>query len=93
MAEQEEIARQFRVTGRVQGVGFRYFVQRRATTLHLAGHVRNASDGSVEVYATGPIDAVNELEAALRQGPPHAQVRSVEAEPAGVIRMHGFDIR
>jgi acylphosphatase len=65
------------VYGRVQGVGFRYFVIRKAHTLALRGYTRNESDGSVEVLAQGPRPALERLLAFLRQGPAGAQVRDV----------------
>jgi acylphosphatase len=71
----------FRVTGRVQGVGFRWWTRAQATRLGLAGSVRNASDGSVEVQARGPVPALAELERLLGEGPPHAQVITVDRIP------------
>jgi acylphosphatase len=66
------------VHGRVQGVGFRYFVQDRASALGLTGYVRNAPDGRrVEVVAEGPRPALQRLLEALRQGPPGAYVERV----------------
>jgi adenine phosphoribosyltransferase len=66
-----------RVEGRVQGVGFRWWVQRQAEALGLRGWVRNLPDGTVEVAAAGAPRAVEALDAALRQGPPHASVATV----------------
>ena len=73
-----------RVHGAVQGVGFRWFVLREATDLELRGWTANMADGSVEVVAEGPEGGVTQLEAMLRQGPPGASVRHVDArrEPA-----------
>lgn len=68
----------FIVSGRVQGVGFRWFVMREATRLDLAGSVRNLPDGTVEVVARGPVEALGLLESALRHGPPAAHVQSVD---------------
>lgn len=68
----------FRVTGRVQGVGFRYFVRARARALGLAGRVRNLGDGSVEVEAAGETTALAGLRQALRDGPPGSRVEQVE---------------
>lgn len=65
------------VTGRVQGVGFRWFVRRVACSMRLTGSVRNTSDGSVEVVAEGEGAALQRLLEALRQGPPGAKVESV----------------
>lgn len=66
------------VAGSVQGVGFRYFVARRATDLRLAGWTRNLPDGRVEVVARGDLDRLMRLEAALTTGPSRAKVTSVE---------------
>ena len=68
-----------RVYGRVQGVGYRDFVQRTATRLGLAGFVRNVdSDGSVEVLAEGPVDELGTLLARLKSGPLLSCVELVE---------------
>jgi acylphosphatase len=67
----------FVVRGRVQGVGFRYFVGSRARDLGLAGWVRNRADGSVEVLVRGSADALATLEAALSRGPAASRVESV----------------
>jgi acylphosphatase len=66
------------VSGRVQGVGFRWFVMREATRLDLGGYVRNLPDGSVEVVAEGPPAGLASLESALRHGPPAARVSGVD---------------
>ena len=76
------IAKRFVVNGRVQGVGFRYFVVREARALGLAGWVRNLPDGEVEVLASGDPDVVSAFEGRLWEGPPHAKVSSVEAREA-----------
>lgn len=72
------------VRGRVQGVGFRWFVEREARGLGLYGWVRNCPDGSVEVVAEGPADLLDRLAVALAIGPAGADVTGVEAhrEPA-----------
>jgi acylphosphatase len=67
----------FEVIGRVQGVGFRWFVREQARALQLAGWVRNLPSGSVELYAEGPVTALDKLETALRAGPPGARVERV----------------
>lgn len=67
-----------RVEGVVQGVGFRWFVRRRAEHLGLAGWVRNLDDGSVEVAASGRPDALAAFRAALHAGPAGASVIAVE---------------
>ena len=68
------------VSGRVQGVGFRLFVQREATRRGLNGWVRNLARGKVEVMAQGPRGEVNELLARLREGPALASVDDVRVE-------------
>lgn len=83
----------FRVTGRVQGVGFRWWTRAQALRLGLGGTVRNAADGSVEVQASGPAPAVAELERLLNEGPPHARVRSVERfDPSLAAGAAGFEV-
>jgi acylphosphatase len=69
------------IRGIVQGVGFRWFVRERARALALSGWVKNLSDGSVEVAASGPDAAVRELLALVREGPPGAHVREVVTLP------------
>jgi acylphosphatase len=66
------------VHGDVQGVGFRYFVQRHAWQETLAGWVRNRPDGAVECVAQGPREAIERLLAALRKGPAMATVDRVD---------------
>ena len=66
------------VRGRVQGVGFRWFVRERARSLGLAGCVCNRPDGAVEVEAEGDEAAINALLRDLRIGPPGAQVLGLE---------------
>ena len=63
-----------RVEGKVQGVGYRAFVERRARSLGLAGWVRNRRDGSVEALIAGRADVIDTMLDALRQGPPAAAV-------------------
>jgi acylphosphatase len=71
-------ARRFQVRGRVQGVGFRWFVEREAHMLGIAGWVRNNADGTVEILAQGTGDQLSGLHSRLRQGPRAARVDSVE---------------
>ena len=74
------VARRFFVSGHVQGVGFRYFVQAAAGRNGLHGWVRNLPDGRVEAAAEGEADAMTRFEQALRHGPPHARVEQLEIE-------------
>jgi acylphosphatase len=69
------------VRGRVQGVGFRWFVVERANDLKLAGWVKNKPDGSVEVAASGPSDALAGLESAVKSGPRGARIDDVHVLP------------
>ncbi len=83
-AEKSTEARRFVVRGRVQGVGFRWFVEREAHTLGIAGWVRNNSDGTVEVLAMGSRDQLSGLRSRLQQGPRASRVDDVaesDAEP------------
>jgi acylphosphatase len=88
------VARHFLVSGRVQGVGFRYFAQAAAMREGLHGWVRNLSDGRVEAEAEGDADAIERFERALRHGPPGARVDDVEID-AGVPtgREAGFSVK
>ena len=78
-----EAIRQVRIIGRVQGVGYRAWVEHRARAHHLEGWVRNRRDGSVEALFAGPADAVSEMIAECRHGPSSARVEAVQEEPAG----------
>lgn len=71
----------FRVTGRVQGVGFRWWTRSLATRLGLTGSARNLPDGSVAVHARGSEAQLGALRAALAQGPPGARVDAVDPLP------------
>jgi len=82
------------VNGRVQGVGFRYFVLRQALALGLSGWVRNLADGMVEVLAEGNLASLQELLVALHEGPDAAYVRDVKyhfSPATGEFRE--FDVR
>jgi len=90
---EEQVRRSFRVTGRVQGVGFRWWTRRVASGLGIAGWVRNDGDGSVVVHAVGYAAALQELQKVLRRGPMGARVDRVEPiEPAGVLQEGEFRI-
>ena len=74
------MTRRYLVRGRVQGVGFRWFVARAAQKLGLTGHVRNLPDGRVEVVASGEPAELDRLSEALAEGPPGAVVAGVHVE-------------
>ena len=85
---------QWLVSGRVQGVGFRYHVLQSAHRFGVLGDVRNLPDGRVEIRAGGPVDQVEGLLAAVRTGPPGARVESVESlEPEKGLNFDTFTIR
>jgi len=87
------VARHYFVHGRVQGVGFRWFVRRVAEELGLVGWVRNVPDGRVEAEAAGTPEQLAAFEQRLRQGPPGARVTNVEVVPlAGTPARERFDI-
>jgi acylphosphatase len=83
------------VSGRVQGVGFRFTTQHEARKLGLAGWVRNRADGSVEVEAEGPEEAIKTFLSFLRRGPLGAHVDAVSAEwlPAQGADPLPFEVR
>lgn len=88
-----EQARRWLVRGRVQGVGFRYFVERCATLIGVRGWVRNLDDGRVETYAVGSRAQLDELAGHLWQGPRWAEVQGVDELEASIQRTDGFRIR
>jgi acylphosphatase len=77
----------------VQGVGFRYFAERAAQQLGIAGWVRNHDDGYVEVYALGKPEQLAEFAGLLWKGPRWAEVRGVEESEAAVEGVRGFSVR
>lgn len=86
----EQIARRLVVRGLVQGVGFRWYCARVAAELGVRGWAANLGDGSVEVHAEGPADAVERFVRACRTGPRHAQVTAVEAAETAVRGLSSF---
>jgi acylphosphatase len=82
-----------RVTGRVQGVGFRRFAEDAARAHSVRGWVRNRADRSVECHAEGAPDDVAAFLAALRRGPPASHVADVRREAAPLERAEGFAVR
>lgn len=78
------VARRYVVTGRVQGVGYRNFVEHLANKIAIAGYVRNLSDGSVEVLAMGTQENLFKLRKGLEKGPMMARVSGVSEERSAV---------
>jgi acylphosphatase len=79
------VARRYVVKGRVQRVGFRFFVEEAARRENVLGYVRNEHDGSVEIVAEGDADAMHRFEMAIRRGPGGArvdEVQTTELEPS-----------
>lgn len=83
----------FRIVGRVQGVGFRWWTRSVAEELGVVGWVRNVEDGSVEVEVEGPPDAVEALHRRLHEGPPASVVERVTERSASTGTLgHAFEI-
>ncbi|MBI4462729.1 MAG: acylphosphatase [Acidobacteria bacterium] len=95
MAERKEAeaVRRYFVGGSVQGVGFRFFVERVARQLGIGGYVKNLRDGRVEVYAIGAPAQLNELKRRLAEGPRGGRVRSVEEEEAPLVERYRQQFR
>jgi acylphosphatase len=74
--------RQVRITGRVQGVGYRAWIEHQAAAHALEGWVRNRRDGSVEALFAGPVEVVSEMVVRCRRGPASAHVEAVQDEAA-----------
>ena len=83
-----EQARRYVVHGMVQGVGFRFFVERLARQLGLGGYVKNLRNGGVEVYAIGLPDQLSELKRRLEEGPRASYVQRVAEEEAAVVERY-----
>jgi acylphosphatase len=82
-----KVARKFLIRGDVQGVGYRFFAQRAAARHQVVGYVRNMPDGTVEVFAEGPANNVEEFKKDLVTGPQWAiveQVEEISLEPNGL---------
>jgi acylphosphatase len=89
MKESGEAALHIVVSGRVQGVGYRYFCYTGARRLGLKGWVRNTPEGDVEAWLEGPAGRLESMLELLRRGPPYARVdqfRYDSVRPAGVFR-------
>ncbi|HIK34003.1 MAG TPA: acylphosphatase [Oscillatoriales cyanobacterium M4454_W2019_049] len=82
-----------RISGRVQGVGYRFWTQDEACRLGLAGWVRNLPDGRVEAVFEGDADAIDRMIRSCRSGPPAARVSDVTIEDGVHQGLSGFEIR
>ena len=91
-ADQGKVTRRILVEGRVQGVGYRYFVIREAEALGVTGWVRNRLDGGVEVLACGPTDALDVLAGRLWAGPRMAKVMGVDVTDVAPYTEPGFRV-
>jgi len=88
-----ELARHYRIKGRVQGVGYRYFAQRIALRLGVRGWVRNLPSGDVEVHAEADGATLASFREELERGPSSAAVEEVAEETARADHYSSFEIR
>jgi acylphosphatase len=79
--KQDVLARRYNVSGRVQGVGFRNYVEHVAGKIGVSGYVRNRRDGRVEVFAMGSPEQLQHMRVALSKGPMMSRVNMVTEEP------------
>lgn len=94
IARAVRVGRRYLVSGRVQGVGFRYFTESAAAQNGVHGWVRNLPDGRVEISAEGDAEAIGRFERQIRQGPRGAHVDAVETETLPVEGRHsGFTVK
>lgn len=89
----EDQTKHYLISGLVQGVGFRRFVERAAHGLKLRGWVRNLSDGRVEAWVQGPKADLTEFEMQIRRGPPSAKVESLLATDVKEETLRGFLVK
>lgn len=95
MSDTPRTTRHLRITGRVQGVGYRWNMAQQAQALGITGWVRNRRDGSVEALASGPVSAVQALIEWAQRGPAMAWVDGVEVREAlgAAEELSGFEQR
>ncbi len=86
-------AYRFRIEGRVQGVGFRYFTTRLAESFDIGGWVRNTDDGAVEILATGDEQNIRSFREQIEIGPAGARVQRVDARAVDDEHHAGFVVR
>jgi len=84
--------RRYLISGRVQGVGFRWFVEREAAQIGVTGWVRNTNGGDVEVMATGTREQLSELRRKLQEGPRAARVDDVSESSEPLLEAQSFRI-
>lgn len=84
-----DVARTYLISGRVQGVGYRYFAERWAHQFGIRGFVKNLSSGNVEIYAMGDERALEEFKRHLAEGPRSARVTGIEESEAKVSKEYG----
>ena len=84
--------RRYLISGRVQGVGFRWFVEREAATIGVTGWVRNCENGDVEVMATGTREQHNSLRHKLQEGPRAARVDHINESGVPLLESQSFRI-
>lgn len=91
----EDLTVRLRISGKVQGVGFRYFTKQTARKLNVAGWVKNEPDGTVTVEARGDSESLEKFVHSLKDGPRSAEVASVEEKTiiGSEIKSNGFEIR
>lgn len=89
----DRVALRFQISGRVQGVGFRYFALHKAREIGIGGWVKNLPDRRVEAHAEGNEPAVRQFALALRQGPPLSRVDALLEHPAPDEDAAAFEIR
>lgn len=87
------ISRQIQISGHVQGVGFRYFVQKEAIKYGIKGYVKNMNNGNVFIHAECSELNLDFFLAACRKGPAMARVQDIDIEPADLQNFQYFDIR
>jgi acylphosphatase len=91
LVKNDAVARRYVVSGRVQGVGYRLFVQGEAERLGLRGYVRNRRSGDVEVLAIGRPEKLEEFRLELHKGPMMSRVHNVDEQPAAVESQYADD--
>jgi acylphosphatase len=92
MSDDSNVEKGYRIRGRVQGVGFRWWARSQARRLGLSGSVRNRADGSVVVHARGTARAIAQFERLLKEGPSSSEVVELESLTPERMSAEGFEI-